>query len=525
MTWFILMFMDGCKRKSWLVHNPILWEFTLIFDMSYSRRWSNTSRSDGVPQLLFARPRAYLARRANQRLREDEELLFEYIDAERIARLLQDHHIKAVALSACLSSYNQRRPPSNMCRVFARFGVCAVTGMNFSVEQSTAEAYYAGFYAALVLSNRNFRSAAVHGRRRLQSRLQELHEDDERERERERLEVPRRQGRKRSTSASSVLSNVSNVVAVTEEDSREHDGWPMVTTYFTTDHLERTNSAKLGIDWYMSEPANTTSPELTPLKNILWTSPWLHTQLVPWIFAVLKTELPSFITLLISIILHAIFYKRLAPAYTTLTAADLEEICLTDFPAFREDLECAGFKHSTGLMALEARLKDLRQLHIQIYPPPATGEVDLEGLRDLWLTTGFADVVEIVPAWQFTHLRYLIFCFHLLRHILLRYIALLIRPFTRPHNPEANPPARTILIIHDFDVIFKKGPRHWFVLDRMTAYINAVEKRNRHGGVYLMILSSTEVDWLKYTWDPERHPWAKAESFFARPEFTTMNSR
>lgn len=519
MIWFILMFMDGCKRKSCLVHNPIVWGFTLVFDMSYSRQLSNTFRSNGVPQLLFARPKAYLARRANQRLREDEDLLFEYIDAEKIARLLQDHHIKAVALSACLSSYDQRKPPSNMCRVFARFGVCAVTGMNFSVEQSTAEAYYAGFYAALVLSNRNFRSAAVHGRRRLQSRLKELHEDDERERERERLEVPRRQGRKRSASAS---SNVSNVVAVTEDGSQGHDGWPMATTYFTTDHLERTNSAKLGIDWYMSEPANTTSPELTPLKNIFWTSPWLHTQLVPWLFAVLKTELPSLITLIISLLLHAIFHKRLAPSYTTLTAADVEEAALTEF---RQDLEGAGFKHSTGLMALEARLKDLRQLHIQIYPPPASGEVDLNGLRDLWMTTGFADVVEIVPARRFKNLQYFIFCFHLLRHILLRYMALLIRPFTKPLTLEADPPARTILIIHDFDVIFKKGPRHWFVLDRMTAYINAVEKRNRHGGVYLMILSSTEVDWLKYTWDPERHPWAKAESFFARPEFTTMNSR
>lgn len=143
-------------------------------------------REDETPQLLFAQPGSFNAEsgssfvqlgppRARRYTKSElRKKMYHYVDAQEVAQLLSQHGITVAAFSACLSSYAQGKPLSNMCHVFAKFGICAVTGMSFTVQARMAQAYYTGFYSAVVLDNEDFRSAAVQGRHRLKGESRKL---------------------------------------------------------------------------------------------------------------------------------------------------------------------------------------------------------------------------------------------------------------------------------------------------------------------------------------------------------------
>jgi len=159
---------------------------------------------------MFAHPEGYNAPRGSKLVFNQPELgelgVFESVSAENVAEQLRDHGVTAVALSACLSSYAQGRPLSNMCRIFASHGVRVITGMSFTVWNLTARSYYESFYRTLVLAGRSFRGAAAQGRLTLRD----------------------------------------------EETAREKVGegrpiWPIATTYLTAGVFDRTDTAALGL--------------------------------------------------------------------------------------------------------------------------------------------------------------------------------------------------------------------------------------------------------------------------------------
>lgn len=106
----------------------------------------------------------------------------EYETAAKVAKVVQEHKIAVVALSACLSSHGHLGPTGDMCHVFATEGrVRAVTGMTVKVDRTDVEAYYTAFYGALVLAGRSFREASAAARVNALQVMKERHAAREKE--------------------------------------------------------------------------------------------------------------------------------------------------------------------------------------------------------------------------------------------------------------------------------------------------------------------------------------------------------
>ncbi|KAM5349706.1 hypothetical protein ACJ41O_006211 [Fusarium nematophilum] len=448
------------------------------FDMHGSVESSDGLSSDGTPMLCFGQAYGYTPTNA----RPDSSMLY-YAETRDVAKLLKDHCITAVVLSACLSSFGQGRPLSNMCQVFASFGICAVTGMNFSVDARTAEDYYSGFYPALVLANLSFRNAAIYGRRTLNSKLQE------------RSRKKRRSPSAGSRSNNTVNSTAASSSAVTKDrQTYQDEDWPAATTYFATGDLYRINS--MG---FMGETPDSIATDPGPRRS------WPLSLLC----CVLLYALSIFTT-----------YKSLWGG-ETLEEADLSQ----DFTTFRTGLGRDRVVHSVGLMVLEDRLKSLKQLFIHVNPP--VRDRHLQDLKDQWLVTNFVDRVEIIPASRFRDRWLPVFLLHLVRYKLSRCYADAWscwegqeRSTTR--HEECDPARRSVLVITGLESIMANGkPRYQAVVDRMDAYIQAVQARHP-SGLYLIFTSQKEVGWLKALLDPGRYPWIKAQPFVASSAFSSI---
>jgi len=89
-----------------------------------------------IPGLLFSRPGLSTAVQCRNGQVSLNNEVFEIVKVEVVAKLLADHGIPAVLLSACLSSWAQGKPLANMCRVFASHGIRIVTGISFTAVSS-----------------------------------------------------------------------------------------------------------------------------------------------------------------------------------------------------------------------------------------------------------------------------------------------------------------------------------------------------------------------------------------------------
>ncbi len=361
------------------------------------------SRETGTPMLFFAHDDPFSAERTDEV--HYNAATFHIVSTRAVAELLMEHRVSAVALSACLSSYAQRKPLSNMCRVFASCGVQVMIGMSFTVWSAQAEAYFAGFYKALILARHSVRGAAIEGRRALQ---------------------------------------LSPRVEVEEQD------WPTVTAYLATFEFNRRDTGRMG-------------------------------------------------------------------------AVDLDEdrakAELQAFDAFQRSEERGGrTKHFVGLMALEERLEAKGRLFIQIYPPAfrAITYRRLNYVRDAWLATNFADDVEIVKASRFKWSPWLYF--RLVQLEVARCWASC-REWWRGISGAAEHPTparKTVLIIDEMSSIIDNGEaRNIRFLDNMDLYIRFRTARSR-AGLYLIMMSRSDVGWSRSGWDADKYEWTSAESFMAR---------
>ncbi|RSL95637.1 hypothetical protein CDV31_013806 [Fusarium ambrosium] len=428
---------------------------------------------------------------------ESEESL-DHRKTEDVAKLLKRYGITVVVLSACLSSFGQGRLLSNMCRVFARFGICAVTGMNFSVKASTAKAYYHGFYEALVLSNQSFRNAAAHGRRRVPRRLSEKEEKSA------------NKERRPSTRASSQApSTTSALDRRTEEWQQPHrrDEWPTATTYFAMGStFTKTNSIPImgedcrrGRSWSF----NCSSAEIMLGISIL---------------GALSGALPE-MTLAVILLIHLIISKI---SFDDMAPKVVADRCQA-FKSFQVGLGKSQLKHSVGLMVLENELKNLKKVFIQINNIITSDKEEHQrqctrDLRDQWRVTNFAGSVEIVPATTFMWLHK--FLYRRMRYYISRWYVAVKKQWK---DKDPSPQSSTVLIITEVDSMIKRDkPRYQPALDRMSSYIRAVEKGSPDGS-YLMITSHGGVDWLGMTLDRKRYGWIKAEYFAAEMGFAIVH--
>ncbi|SPJ70282.1 uncharacterized protein FTOL_00010 [Fusarium torulosum] len=118
------------------------------------------------PELLFALP--YGGKRFDLSSKDGRldfsSSAFEFVEAEPLAELLQQHGITVVALNACQSAYMQEGQISNLCHTLLKHRVNAVTAMAFSGRGATASLYYQGFYSSLIIANESYSSASASGR-------------------------------------------------------------------------------------------------------------------------------------------------------------------------------------------------------------------------------------------------------------------------------------------------------------------------------------------------------------------------
>ncbi|KAF7551856.1 hypothetical protein G7Z17_g4730 [Cylindrodendrum hubeiense] len=500
-----------------------------IYDMVHFDVHGWVQMPEGIPKLLFALPNGYKAPMSDMLELDDKTL--DFVPVDEVATLLKQHNITAVTLSACLSSYAQGKPLSNMCRAFARCGVSAITGMSFTVKSHTAKVYFAAFYPALVLANCNFRTAAVYGRRwvQVQHQREALKRRKEREREREQREQRRQRRQRRSGSGSNATSNVPRIIIPNDEDQI----WPAVTTYFATDHIDRTNSLRLGAEIFEGDRLEQNILRLMAVAVGALADP-RFLFLVTTTLSLLVTFFFGWTSGILTFFAVILSWRQLSKVAISARMPDAD---LSGFEAFREKHEMPashGIKHSIGLMVLEDRLKICKQLFIQVLPPGNNAR--LLALKDLWLTTNFADAVEIAPAALFKRQSLPFFYFHLTRHMLSRWYVTWkswrnSNDKAAGRDPEAaspgdiNSPPRTILIIEGFESIVKHGrPIYPDALARMNTYIKAVEARHP-AGQYLIIMSRVEVGWWTPQWNVNEYPWTEAELFLARPGFTFIKAR
>ncbi|KAJ3543337.1 hypothetical protein NM208_g3630 [Fusarium decemcellulare] len=370
--------------------------------------------TDGTPKLLFAKPGYFPAPKSEKP--QFTSATFDYIPAEDVAKLLKRYDITVAVFSSC------------------------------HVLSKTAEAYYVGFYSALVLDGHGFRSAAIHGRKQQGRR-------------------PGRHGDK---------------------------SWPTVVTYFAADSLHHTDS-------------------IPRLGDHIFT----HDNSVPVIGAPKSRRLLARLSALHAIALG--FGARLLPILTIFSAVLMGIVLFwvpppIDFVAFKENLENQKLKHSVGLMAFEDRLRCKRKLFIQVdeTPPDRKKEEErLDALRDQWLTTNFADIVQIVPAsWFKSFWLFLKVCelFRCLRDW-----------WTNCHNS-----VRVVLIITGLEDIMKKGQRlDMDTINQMDNYIQHMERRYP-SSLYLVLMSNENIDWQGRGLSRDKHPWFEAQPFRSRPGFATF---
>ncbi|KAF4466037.1 hypothetical protein FALBO_7109 [Fusarium albosuccineum] len=404
---------------------------------------------DGTPQILFAKPDYFPASKSEEQLLNSTT--FDYTPASDVAALLKRYNITVAVFSSCQSAYTQRKSlSSSMCHVFAKHGICAITGMNFSVLSKTAEAYYAGFYSSLVLHGRTFRSAAIHGRDKLWEQ----------------------KGRRLS--------------------GDKHETWPTVATYFAAHSLDKTDSIpRLGDHRFASDEG--LCPSATPRNRCL-----LTLLVVVLGFGAFRLPIST---------MKAVLGMALALfiAYTLWPWASSEVLPLTDFMAFKEGMENQGLKHSVGLMAFEDRLKCLNKLFIQIDEMPPDWKKEekrLLALRDQWLTTNSADVVQIVPASDFQP-------------------SWLRLPKFRRSCVSAKG-SRVVLIITELEDIIKRNkPLNMNAINQMNTYIREMEHRHR-SNLYLIFMSHESIGWQDIKLDREDYSWLGAQPFRSLPGFITF---
>ncbi|KAK1749427.1 hypothetical protein QBC47DRAFT_395869 [Echria macrotheca] len=455
---------------------------------------------DDTPELLFSQPGLCTAP-PRERVSYDESV-FQIVKAEAVAQLLAKHRIPAVLLSACLSSWAQRRPFDNMCRVFASHGIRIVTGISFTAWSDKVEAYYADFYPALVLANYGFRRAALHGRLSLHRRLINDHEWMEKE-ESERRERKRRHRRSRKQaktkksgsfwehqiglalinkffSASNHLfrhsQRSSQQTRQTQQDTQKiKHTFPTVTTYYgyAGNLFDRKNSDLLGVDidrTLIQKPAN--------FLSRFWSRhPHIWVTLLPFLRMVLP---PSMVN---------------------------PSDHLTAFERFRARPENRNRLHSVGLMALEDRLKSLNTLYIHLCASPTRPQL-LRGVRESWLATKFAARVDIVSASVF---KWSVMYFLLHLSSLFRSF----RTWWQPENRESVRVGRTVLVIDKIDNIFRKGvTQDKVAVERMKRYVEAAEEQAKHG-LYIIFMSVDDVDWKDLDLNPDDFPWVTARKFVA----------
>ncbi|KAM0420272.1 hypothetical protein ACHAPT_011933 [Fusarium lateritium] len=427
----------------------------------------------------------------------DDEQCLDHRTTEEVANLLRDYGITVVVLSACLSSFGQGKPLSNMCRVFASFGMCAVTGMNFSVKATSAKAYYLGFYQALVLSKQSFRNAAVHGRRTLHSHLSS------------KKKKASRQGQSSSQASSRTPSMPGSIQS--RQQYNMHDEWPTATTYFAMNRFDRTNSIEL-----MGETSSKAASGPVTAESDMPDR---------------QRAFYCFITALIMSITHLLKRALLkAPPLARLkhlvvmagkdtpTGVEEEIDPCTAFMTFQRGPETSQLKHSVGLMVLEHELKRLRKLYVQVtnvaWPSKARQNQCIRDLQDQWRVTNFADKVEVVPASTFESFpKYL---YRLSRSNLSRWCTNLKTWWRGRDSPT------TILIITEIEaIIHGDEPSHLPAINRMSRYIRATEAGHPDRS-YLIITSHGGVDWPGITLDRQRYDWVEASHFFARVGFSTV---
>jgi CHAT domain-containing protein len=86
------------------------------------------------------------------------------VSISEVAELLKRHHVRHVALNACLSSYAHLGDINNMTHTLIRQGVSSVSAMSYRIRPETAQTYYRTFYQALILGGQTFSAAAASGR-------------------------------------------------------------------------------------------------------------------------------------------------------------------------------------------------------------------------------------------------------------------------------------------------------------------------------------------------------------------------
>ncbi|KAK5651801.1 hypothetical protein OQA88_11668 [Cercophora sp. LCS_1] len=450
------------------------------YDMVHLDVHGRVGGPDDIPELLFSQPGPCAAAPSDNGQVSLNSDVFNIVQAEVVADLLAKYRIPAVVLSACLSSWAQGKPLSNMCRIFASRGLRIVTGISFTAWSDKVEAYYAGFYPALVLANYGFRRAALHSRLTLQHRLLAEHQcrealEGERRRLEKRqqdLERSRRQKRRRR---SKEQKDKKKMEAETTKQT-----YPTVTTYYLAGKtFDRTNSEILGVDLDRS---------LIP-KPTTWLARFWSRN--PHIWAVLTP------------------FLRLALPSRWITPADH----LTTFEFFRARPENKNKLHSVGLMALEDRLKALGTLYIHMATSPTRQQL-IQDVRESWLSTNFATRVEVISA-SFFRWSLLYFFLHISSQLSR------IRSLWRPRN---RGDGKTILVIDKVDHIFHKGvTRDLTAVRRMHRYIGAAEKEAADG-FYLIVMSMDDVDWSLLDLDADEFPWVTAQPFEAKAGLVVFRS-
>lgn len=414
---------------------------------------------------------------------------------EEVATLLTNHGITVVVLSACLSSFGQGRLLSNMCRVFARHGTFAVTGMNFSVKAATAQIYYDGFYEALLLENQSFRDAAVHGRRMVRSKQLEQQMKKKRRSKREQASI-------KVGSRAPTTTSLPDGTTEGWNTHSKHDEWPMATTYFAVRALGKKNTFDI-MGEHCRQAATAT----------------INSQRLPWLSIVLIE------TVAIFGYLWGVLGGQIL-LYTNMVILFWFAIGICSKPAshnpkaFQSSREKMQLKHSVGLMVLEDKLKSAGRIFVQVPLKPKRKKDQRQYTRELqnqWLLTNFADSVEVVPASTFKWLlrfkcRWAWYCVSC-------WFAGLQLPWKRRGSI---PGPRSVLIITEIDSIIDKDmPIYASAFDYMGSFIRTVEERSP-GGSYLMITSHGGVRWPEMTLFRKRHPWIGAESFSAALGFTVV---